>query len=122
MKRVLRRLDYLDKEEIVQRKAFVACQISACDEILATELLFAGVFNQMDSSSLAAVLSCLVHDQNDNTEKISIKTEKLQKSFQVIMEHAKRIFVVLQESKINIEEVIKNEIIFNKNNFFIKKQ
>jgi hypothetical protein len=38
------------------------------------------------------------------------------------MEHAKRIFVVLQESKINIEEVIKNEIIFNKNNFFIKKQ
>ncbi len=68
MKRVLRRLDYLNKDEIVQRKGFVACEISACDEILATELLFAGVFNDMDSSALAAVISCMVHDENDNTE------------------------------------------------------
>jgi len=34
MKRVLRRLGFLSKDEIVQLKGKVACEISACDEIL----------------------------------------------------------------------------------------
>ena len=34
MKRVLRRLGFIDKEEIVQLKGRVACEISACDEII----------------------------------------------------------------------------------------
>lgn len=34
MKRVLRRLNFIDKDEIVQLKGRVACEISACDEII----------------------------------------------------------------------------------------
>jgi Superfamily II RNA helicase len=38
MKRVLRRLDFIDKNEIVQLKGRVACDISACDEIMVSTL------------------------------------------------------------------------------------
>jgi ATP-dependent RNA helicase DOB1 len=34
MKRVLRRLEFIDKTEIVQMKGRVACDLSACDEII----------------------------------------------------------------------------------------
>jgi ATP-dependent RNA helicase DOB1 len=34
MKRVMRRLNLIDKNEIVQLKGRVACDISACDEII----------------------------------------------------------------------------------------
>jgi ATP-dependent RNA helicase DOB1 len=34
MKRVLRRLGYISKDEIVEMKGKVACEISACDEIM----------------------------------------------------------------------------------------
>ena len=34
MKRVMRRLEFLDKNDIVQLKGKVACEISACDELL----------------------------------------------------------------------------------------
>lgn len=34
MKRVLRRMGYISKDEIVEMKGKVACEISACDEIM----------------------------------------------------------------------------------------
>ena len=46
----------------------MGCEISACDEILATELLFANYFNDMAPNQIAAVLSCLVHDENSISE------------------------------------------------------
>lgn len=70
MKRVMRRLEFLDKDDIVQMKGKVACEISASDEILATELLFLGIFNDMEPAHIAAVLSCLLHDENSANEKM----------------------------------------------------
>jgi ATP-dependent RNA helicase DOB1 len=42
MKRVMRRLDMCDRNDVINLKGKVACQISASDEILITELLFSG--------------------------------------------------------------------------------
>ncbi len=64
MKRVLRRLNYINKEDIIQIKGKVACEISSCDEILVTECMFSGLFNDMEPNLLAALLSCLIHDEN----------------------------------------------------------
>ena len=64
MKRVLRRLDYISKDHILQIKAKVACEISSCDEILVTECIFAGLFNDMDPNLIAALLTSLIHDEN----------------------------------------------------------
>lgn len=48
MKRVLRRLDLCDKNDVPTMKGKVACQISACDEILITEMVFSGLFTDME--------------------------------------------------------------------------
>lgn len=72
MKRVLRRLDFIKRdglEDIVQIKGKVACEISACDEVLATQLLFNGLFNEMEPAMITAVLSALIHDENTANEK-----------------------------------------------------
>lgn len=63
MTRVLRRLDYIDKDNIILRKARVACEITSTDEneILLTELLFKGIFNTMETEMVVALLSCVVN-------------------------------------------------------------
>jgi ATP-dependent RNA helicase DOB1 len=47
MKRVMRRLDLADKNDIPTLKGKVAAHISASDEILVTEMLFSGLFNDI---------------------------------------------------------------------------
>lgn len=74
MKRVLRRLGYIDKEDIVLTKGKVACIISACDEILITEIMFSGIFNELEPENLASLISALVFDERKkDNECIEIK-------------------------------------------------
>ena len=49
MKRVMRRLELCDKNDVTLLKGKVACRISAADELLTTELLFSGLFQNLDS-------------------------------------------------------------------------
>jgi superfamily II RNA helicase len=44
MKRVMRRLEMVNKNDVPRLKGKVAASLSACDEILTTELLFSGFF------------------------------------------------------------------------------
>lgn len=50
MKRVMRRLDLCDKNDVPSLKGKVACTISACDELLITEMLFSGTFSNLDAN------------------------------------------------------------------------
>lgn len=44
MMRVLRRLQFISQEGVVQLKGRVACEISSADEVLVTELIFSNSF------------------------------------------------------------------------------
>jgi ATP-dependent RNA helicase DOB1 len=44
MKRVMRRLEMCDKNDVPSLKGKVASRISAADELVTTELLFSGIF------------------------------------------------------------------------------
>ena len=48
MKRVMRRLEMCEKNDVPTLKGKVACSISASDELLVTELLFSGMFQNLD--------------------------------------------------------------------------
>jgi ATP-dependent RNA helicase DOB1 len=48
MKRVMRRLDLCDRNDVPTLKGKVAAHISTSDEILLTEMLFSGLFNDME--------------------------------------------------------------------------
>ncbi|KAF4682875.1 Superkiller viralicidic activity 2-like [Perkinsus olseni] len=63
MKRVLRRLGFVDRNNVVLEKGKLACEISSCDEILLTELVFNNVFEGMSAEHIAALCSCLILDE-----------------------------------------------------------
>ena len=56
MKRVLRRLQFVN-EDTVLAKGQVACILTSSDEILLTEMLFSGAFNDYEPKHLCAMLS-----------------------------------------------------------------
>ncbi|CAG8504010.1 4275_t:CDS:10, partial [Acaulospora colombiana] len=68
-KRLLRRLGYLSKSDVVEFKGRVACEITSGDELVLTELLLNGIFNDLSSEKTAALLSCFVGDESSATQK-----------------------------------------------------
>ena len=48
MKRVLRRLEFTTAEDVITLKGRVACEISTGDALVLTEMIFNGVFNDLD--------------------------------------------------------------------------
>lgn len=62
-KRVLRKLAFTTPEDIIELKGRVACEISTGDELLLTELIFNGTFNDLTAEQCAALLSCFVFQE-----------------------------------------------------------
>lgn len=48
MKRVMRRLEMVDKNDVPHLKGKVAAGLSCADEVLTTELIFSGFFQELD--------------------------------------------------------------------------
>jgi ATP-dependent RNA helicase DOB1 len=65
-KRVLRRLGYSSGDDVIEIKGRVACELTSADELLLTEMIFNGVFIDIDVPQTVALLSCLVCDERSN--------------------------------------------------------
>ncbi|NWU73145.1 MTREX helicase, partial [Pterocles burchelli] len=63
-KRVLRRLGFATSSDVIEMKGRVACEISSADELLLTEMMFNGLFNDLSAEQAAALLSCFVFQEN----------------------------------------------------------
>ena len=107
MKRVMRRLELADKNDVPTLKGKVAASISACDEILVTELLFSGLFQELDSIQIASILSCMIYTDTKGTtegvQKIS-KHEKLGAPFNALQKVADKVATVMIECKIALDK------------------
>lgn len=77
MKRVMRRLKLIDKNDIVLDKGRVAGEISSCDELMITELILSGFFTELKPEEITAVLSVLINDEKGGDKKLMIKNERL---------------------------------------------
>ncbi|KAH8103288.1 rRNA-processing arch domain-containing protein [Cristinia sonorae] len=101
-KRVLRRLGFTTSADIVDMKGRVACEISSGDELLLTELIFNGVFNDLSPEQCAGLLSCFVFtEKSEQTTKLK---EELAAPLRVMQDYARRIAKVSQESKLPVIE------------------
>eukprot|EP00300_Choanocystis_sp_HF-7_P014133 c18578_g1_i2.p1 GENE.c18578_g1_i2~~c18578_g1_i2.p1 ORF type:complete len:1024 (+),score=274.98 c18578_g1_i2:41-3073(+) len=100
MRRLLRRLGHTNSDNVIQMKGRIACEISAADEILVTELIFNGVFNDLPVESSVAMLSALVCDEKDKELKLSTE---MQKVFTIVTDTARAVAKVMVECKINID-------------------
>jgi ATP-dependent RNA helicase DOB1 len=102
-KRVLRRLGFINDQEVVQLKARVACEISTGDghELLLSELLFNRFFNELSPEMCAAALSCFIFEEKSKKEELR---EDLTKPFREIQAQAHIIAKVSRESKLKVNE------------------
>ncbi|VDP29926.1 unnamed protein product [Soboliphyme baturini] len=100
-KRVLRRLGYADPQDVITFKGRVACEISAADELVLTEMLFNGTFNDLTVSQCTALLSCLVFQENAELPKL---IEELTGILRQMQEIARRIAKVTLEAKLPVDE------------------
>jgi ATP-dependent RNA helicase DOB1 len=101
-KRVLRRLGFTNESDVVQLKARVACEISTGDELVLSELMFNGFFNDLTPEQIAASLSCFIFEEKSkDPPKIA---DELAKPYRDIQSQARAIAKVAQESKLAVNE------------------
>ncbi|CAI5968318.1 unnamed protein product [Closterium sp. NIES-65] len=100
--RVLRRLEYIDEDEIVRVKGRVACEISSADELVVTELLFSAALADLPPETVAALLSCCVW-QEKGAGGAKRPRESLQGPLAQLREIARRIARVQEECKIALD-------------------
>ncbi|XP_045157858.2 exosome RNA helicase MTR4-like [Mercenaria mercenaria] len=101
-KRVLRRLGYCTASDVIELKGRVACEISSGDELMITELLFNGVFNDLTAQQACALLSCFVFQEGSND--VPKLTESLSGPLRLLQDTARRIARVSKEAKLEIDE------------------
>ncbi|CAF3434713.1 unnamed protein product [Rotaria sp. Silwood1] len=101
-KRVLRRLGYCNSTDIIDLKGRVACEIDTGDELVTTELLFNGVFNDLTVSQACALLSCFVFQEKGN--EMPKLPQELSGPLRLMQETARRVARVSIESKIDMDE------------------
>ncbi|XP_031551910.1 exosome RNA helicase MTR4-like [Actinia tenebrosa] len=107
-KRVLRRLGYSTASDVIELKGRVACELSSGDELLLTEMIFNGVFNDLTTEQSVALLSCFIcEERSDELPKLK---EELAGPLRQMQESARRIAKVSQEAKmdLDIEEYVES--------------
>ncbi|KAG7662926.1 MTR4 [[Candida] subhashii] len=101
-KRVLRRLGFTTQNDIIELKGRVACEISTGDELLLTELIFNGNFNDLTSEQCAALLSCFVFQER--AKEVPRLKPELAEPLKSMQEMASKIAKVSRECKLEILE------------------
>ncbi|PSS36362.1 DExH-box ATP-dependent RNA helicase [Actinidia chinensis var. chinensis] len=104
--RVLKKLGHIDADCVVQLKGRAACLIDTGDELLVTELMFNGTFNDLDHHQIAALASCFIPGDRSN-EQIQLRAE-LAKPLQQLQDSARRIAEIQHECKleVNVDEYV----------------
>ncbi|XP_057765888.1 DExH-box ATP-dependent RNA helicase DExH10-like [Salvia miltiorrhiza] len=108
--RVLKRLGHIDGDGVVQLKGRAACLIDTGDELLVTELMFNGTFNDLDHHQIAALASCFIPGDK-SSEQIHLRAE-LAKPLQQLQDSARMIAEIQRECKleINVDEYVEASI------------
>lgn len=83
-------------------KGKIACEISAANELIITEMLFSGILDNLTSEEIASLCSCLVltdfnGDAKEPTEK------KLLEGFSHLKEIITKVGNIMIESKIELK-------------------
>jgi len=101
-KRVLRRMGYATASDVIELKGRVACEISSGDELLLTELLFNGVFNEMTAQQATALVSCFVFEEK--ASEMPKLSQELAAGLRVMQDTARRIARISNEAKLEVDE------------------
>jgi ATP-dependent RNA helicase DOB1 len=100
-RRVLRRLQYTSESDLILVKGRVACEISAGDELILTEMIFNGDFNNLSTEQINALLSCFTFSESSKQD-LNLQPE-LDKAYKLLRKTALMVGNVQFESKLDIK-------------------
>jgi ATP-dependent RNA helicase DOB1 len=100
MKRVLRRLEFVDKSDVVMEKGKMGCEVSSCDEILLTEMVFQNVFEGLSGEQVIALCSCLILDEKSDDTALPNDQPDLVKAYERTKVIAQELAEVMLECKV----------------------
>lgn len=107
-KRILRQLKFTTLDDVVELKGRVACEISSGDELVLTEMIFNGNFNDLTPEQCAALLSCFVFDEH--SKEGLVLGPHLLEPYNAMIEIATHVAQVSQTCKldINVKEYVEH--------------
>ena len=103
MKRVLRRLGYISPEGVLGTKGRFSCELSTADELVLTDMVFDGVFNELSVEQVVALLSCFIHKEQQKDGAPPFRAD-MQASFRQLQTVASAVAKVCIDAKIQLVE------------------
>ena len=103
MKRALKRLGYTTEKGVLELKGRFCCEITTADEIVLTDMVFDGVFNELSAEQAVGLLSCFVHKEPSKETNPKIRQD-LEVPFRKLKEAARVVAKISIEAKIEMDE------------------
>jgi ATP-dependent RNA helicase DOB1 len=104
MKRVLRKLDFISSEGVLGVKGRFSCELSIADEVVLTEMVFDGMFNDITVEQSVAILSCFVHTDAQQDSSISRIRSDMQSVFLKLQSIARNVAKTIIEAQLTCDE------------------
>ena len=107
MKKVLSRLNYLDKNNLITFKGQIGCNITSADTIILTEILFNGFLNNLNETDIGVILSCFVGGEGavfKKDKQIVEEDKHLMKLYNDLKKEIEAVVDIYIEYKINIKD------------------
>lgn len=103
MRRVLKRLQYVTEDGVLSPKGRFACELTTGDELVLTDMVFDGIFNDLTVQQIVAILSCFVHKESAKSESPKLKPE-FEAVVRKLHQTARNVCRVSNEAKIEVDE------------------
>eukprot|EP01033_Poteriospumella_lacustris_P000314 gene314-200_t len=106
MRKVLKKLEYVNAEGVLTAKGRFACEVSAGDELVLTNMIFAGVFNDLTVDQTVALLSCFENQEKSSGSDGAASRFRadMQRPFRALQTTAREVAQVLLEMKLITDE------------------
>lgn len=104
-KRILRKLAFSNANNLIETKGRIACEISIADELVLTEMIFGGIFNDINVHQTVGLVSMLVNETKP-TEETGVpmpSDESLHAPIRKVQEIARQIGKICHEANLSID-------------------
>jgi len=103
MKRVLRRLGYISPEGVLGTKGRFSCELNTAEELVLTDMVFDGVFNELTTEQAVALLSCFIHKEAQKDGAPPIRAD-MQAPFRQLQTIVRAVAKVCIDAKMQLDE------------------
>ncbi len=106
MRRVLKRLGYINNDSVLETKGRFACELNTGDELTLTDMVFEGIFNDLTVQQTVSLLSCFVHKEPANSKSPTTNklANNLQTAFNQLQNIARKVARISIDAKMACDE------------------